>query len=348
MPETRLVIVDDKPANIELLHEMLTRAGYDDIVCTGEAAQAVRICREEPPDLLLLDLHMPGMDGFAVLERLATVRAGAGHFPVLVLTADPAIEARRSALAAGASDFLVKPIDHLEVVLRVRNLVTTHRLQAQLRDEKSMLEEAVRERTAELELARTEVLDRLALTTEFRDDETHEHAQRIGRSAARTAEAMGLRGELSEAIERAALLHDIGKVAIPDAILLKPAALTPGEFEVMKGHTTAGARILASSRSSLLGLAEEIARTHHERWAGGGYPEGLVGDRIPLPGRIVAVADVFDALTHARPYKPAWPVDQALSEVADQRGRQFDPDVVDGFLTLDAVELLGPVRAPLS
>jgi putative two-component system response regulator len=340
--DARLVIVDDQPANIELLHALLARQGYENVLSTTEPEQAVKMCTDDRPDLLLLDLHMPGMGGLEVLAHLSTVRSGAGHFPVLVLTADAAIETRHAALAAGADDFLVKPIDHLEVAIRVRNLVMTHRMQSQLRNEKVLLEDTVRERTAELELARGEVLDRLALATEFRDDETHEHARRIGRSAALTAAAMGVNGELGDAIERAALLHDIGKVAIPDAILLKPAALSPAEFEVMKTHTTAGARILASSQSALLRLAEEIALTHHERWSGDGYPSALAREGIPLAGRIVAVADVFDALTHARPYKPAWPVDRALEEIAGQRGRQFDPDVVDGFVTLDPEELLGP------
>ena len=343
MPDVTLVIVDDQPANVELLQRMLARAGYEDIVATTDPARTEEICAAARPALLLLDLHMPVMDGFTVLERLKPMRSGAGHFPVLVLTADSAIETRRAALAAGASDFLVKPIDHLEVMLRVGNLVATHRLQAQLRDEKVLLEDAVRERTAELDLARLEILERLAIAGEFRDDETHEHARRIGRSAARTAAAMGVDGDLGATIERAALLHDIGKVAIPDAILLKPGVLTSGEFEVMKTHTVAGARILGSSRSSMLRLAEEIALTHHEHWSGNGYPGALSGDGIPLSGRIVAVADVFDALTHARPYKEAWPVDKALEEIAGQRGRQFDPDVVDGFLTLDPAGLLGPL-----
>ena len=341
--DARLVVVDDEPANLELLEHVLARAGYRELVSTTDPARAVELCEESQPDLLLLDLHMPGLDGFAVLDRLGSLRTGDGHFPVLVLTADTTMESRRRALAAGASDVVVKPIDTVEVVMRVGNLVAMHRLQAALREEKTVLEDAVRARTAELELARSEILERLAVAAEFRDDQTHEHAQRIGRSAARTAAALGEEPGTCELIERAALLHDIGKLAIPDAILLKPGPLTRAEYEVMKTHTTAGARILGSSRSRLLRMAEEIALTHHERWAGDGYPGGLAGEAIPPPGRIVAVADVFDALTHVRPYKDAWPVPDALSEIRAQRGNQFDPLVVDAFLTLDPSELLEPV-----
>jgi putative two-component system response regulator len=339
----RLFVVDDEPANVELLGEVLGRAGYRDVVCTTDPRHAVELCTESAPDLLLLDLHMPQLDGFEVLALLDGVREGAGHFPVLMLTADTTLEARRRALASGATDFVVKPIDAVEVAIRVRNLVTMHRLQSQLRDEKALLEGAVRERTAELELAHGEILERLALAAEFRDDETQEHAQRIGRSAAMIAATLGVDADLCDAIGRAALLHDVGKLAIPDAILLKPTALTASEHDVIKTHTTIGARILASSRSDLLRVAEEIALTHHEHWSGAGYPRGLNGDRIPLSGRIVAVADVFDALTHSRPYKDAWPVPEALEEIAAQRGGQFDPDVVDGFLTLDPADLLEPV-----
>jgi putative two-component system response regulator len=343
--EARIVVVDDEPANVDLLDAVLTRAGYHSVVSTTDPHEALELCRDAPPDLLLLDVHMPELDGFEVLERLRATRVGAGHFPVLVLTADSTPEMRNRALAAGASDFVVKPLDPIEVTLRVANLVAAHRLQAELRSDKTALEDAVRARTAELELARSEMLERLALAAEFRDDQTHEHAQRIGRASARIACALGVDEPLAGTIERAALLHDVGKIAIPDAILLKPGPLTPEEFEVMKTHTTVGARILASSRSELLRLAEEIAVSHHERWAGGGYPRGLAGEAVPLSGRIVAVADVFDALVHERPYKAAWPVDRAVAEVAAQRGGQLDPDAVDAFLSLDPGELLEPVAA---
>jgi putative two-component system response regulator len=314
---------------------MLGNAGYSHVVLTTRATEAVELCLARPPDLLMLDMRMPGLDGFAVLELLAPVRIGADRFPVLVLTGDAAIETRRHALLAGADDFLLKPFDRLEVVLRVQNMVEKYRLQVALRHDNDRLEVAVAERTRELELARAEILDRLALASEFRDDDTHQHAQRIGRSAGQIATAMNLGVELVDTLARAAPLHDIGKLAISDLILLKPGPLTCDEYETIKTHTTAGAEMLAGSSSEVLRLAEQIALTHHEHWGGGGYPSNLAGDEIPLEGRIVAVADVFDALTHQRPYKPAWPIDRALEEVCRVRGTQFDPDVVEAFMDFD-------------
>jgi HD-GYP domain-containing protein (c-di-GMP phosphodiesterase class II) len=213
----------------------------------------------------------------------------------------------------------------------------------------------VAERTRDLEQARLEILDRLAIAAEYRDDATQEHAWRLGRTSALLALGLGLPDREVELIRRAAPLHDIGKIGIPDAILLKPGRLTYEEFEQIKTHTTIGAEILSGSRSQLLGMAERIALTHHERWDGRGYPRGLAGEQIPLPGRIVAVADVFDALTHERPYKPAWSLQEAVAEIPSQAGGQFDPDVVGAFLQLDHQTLLSggkewrpPTRHPLT
>jgi putative two-component system response regulator len=196
--------------------------------------------------------------------------------------------------------------------------------------------------TAELELARTETLERLARAAEFRDDETQQHAERIGLLAAKVGAELGLSADRVEDLRRAAPLHDVGKLAVPDAILLKPGRLDAAEFAIMRRHTTAGARILAGSSSPVLRLAEQIALTHHERWDGTGYPRGLAGARIPLAGRIVAVVDVFDALTHERPYKDAWPVDRALLEIEAGSGTQFDPQVVKAFLAFAEREGLRP------
>jgi putative nucleotidyltransferase with HDIG domain len=205
------------------------------------------------------------------------------------------------------------------------------------------LEQRVAQRTAELERSREETLQRLARAAEWRDDETRQHAERIGRTAALLADELGLDEETREHLRSAAPLHDIGKISTPDAVLLKRGRLTPEEMATMRRHAEAGAQILSGSESSVLRLAEEIARTHHERWDGQGYPYGLAGEIIPLSGRIVAVADVFDALTHARPYKPAWPVEQALEEIRRGAGAHFDPEVVAAFERLDHVALVGTV-----
>jgi putative two-component system response regulator len=338
--DVRLAIVDDEARNVALLERILKAAGYRHIASTTCSPEAIALCTRTQPDLLLLDLRMPELDGLGVLDALAPLRAGTGRFPVLVLTGDTSIETRRDVLTAGADDFLLKPFDHLEALLRVRQLVANHRLQAALRDDNTRLELAVEQRTAELELAREETLERLALASEFRDDDTHQHARRIGRAAAQVADAMEDGALPPAAIERAAPLHDIGKLAISDTILLKPGPLTPGEYETMKTHTTVGAEILGGSRSAVLRMAEEIAKSHHERWNGDGYPMRLTGTDIPLTGRIVAVVDMFDALTHERPYKHAWPLAQALDELHRQSGRMLDPDVVAVFMALDHDALL--------
>lgn len=299
---------------------------------------------ESRPDLVLLDLHMPKMDGFELMERLAPLAGGAGGVPFLVLTADATEATKRLALARGARDFVTKPFSQTELLLRVRNLLEVQRLHGRLHEQNLKLAQQVADRTRDLEQARLEILARLALAAEYRDDDTQEHAWRIGRTCGLLARSLGLPDWQVELIRRAALLHDIGKIGIPDAILLKPGKLTAREFDQIKTHTTMGAEILSGSQSPLLRLAERIALTHHERWDGEGYPHGLPGDEIPLAGRIVAVADVFDAITHERPYKEAWPVDQAVTDILSERGQQLDPGLVDAFGTLDPPALLSRVR----
>ena len=330
-----ILAVDDDEANLLLLRRTLERAGYEHVETTRDPFAAMQIFGAMRPDLVMLDLHMPRMDGFQLMQRLAPVTAGGSGVPLLVLTADTTPETKRRALAAGARDFLTKPIDQTELLLRVRNLLMVQQLQLRLQRQNASLEEAVADRTRQLDQARLEILERLALAAEYRDDDTQQHARRIGRMSGLLARALGLPARRVELIRRAAPLHDIGKIGIPDAILLKPGKLRQGEREEMKAHTLIGAEILSGSRSPLLRLAEEIALTHHERWDGRGYPRGVAGDDIPIAGRIVALADVFDALTHRRPYKEAWPVEEAVAEVRDQAGRQFDPAVVAAMGRID-------------
>jgi response regulator RpfG family c-di-GMP phosphodiesterase len=326
-----ILAVDDEAANLLLLQRMLERAGYTRVVTTKEPTQVPLLFVELRPALVLLDLHMPEMDGFELMERLGPVDG----VPFLVLTADATDETKRRALAMGARDFLTKPLDGIELLLRVRNLLQVQHLQQRLLEHNASLEDKVAARTHDLERARLEILDRLALAAEYRDDATQEHARRIGRYSALLAPLLGWPEHDVELIRRAAPLHDIGKIGIPDGILLKPAKLRPEEFERVKTHSTIGAEILSGSASAVLRLAEEIALSHHERWDGTGYPRGLAGADIPMSGRIVAVADVFDALTHARPYKEPWPLGRAVEEILSQSGRQFDPRVVEAFSRLD-------------
>ena len=337
----RLLIVDDQEGNVRLLDALLRRAGWAAIESITDSRQAVALTEAFRPDLILLDLHMPHLDGIGVLEQLRPRIPEDTFLPVIILTTDATREAKQRALALGARDFVTKPFDTVEVVLRIENLLEARRLHQRLAAQNDHLEELVRVRTAaleqsqrELRATQTEILERLAVATEYRDDATGDHARRVGELARKMALAAGLPRDEAELIGQAALLHDVGKIGIPDRLLLKPGRLTGEEFEEMKAHTTIGARIASGSRSRLVQLVEEVALTHHERWDGGGYTPGRAGAEIPLAGRIVAVADVFDALTHERPYKPAWPTEQAIEEILAQRGRQFDPAVVDAFVQI--------------
>jgi putative two-component system response regulator len=344
LTDLRILAVDDQEANLRVLRRVLERAGYTRVQTTSDPSRVPGLFVESRPDLVLLDLHMPGMDGFELMERLGPIAGGRTGVPFLALTADATEEVKRQALERGARDFLTKPFSPTELLLRVRNLLEVQQLHGWLREQNSSLERQVAERTRELEQARLEILGRLALAAEYRDDATQEHARRIGRTCGLLADAIGLADRESELIRRAAPLHDIGKIGISDAILLKPGRLTDQEFATVKTHTTIGAEILSGSQTPLLRLAERIALSHHERWDGAGYPQRLCGAEIPLAARIVAVADVFDALTHERPYKRAWTVERAVAEVRSQRGRQFDPELVDAFAKLEHAALVTPVR----
>src|SRR5687768_5725682 len=325
----RILIVDDEAANVDLLRRLLERAGFSRIESTNDSREAADLYVKFRPDLILLDLHMPHRDGLEVMDELNQI-AEASYLPILMLTGDDTQEAKREALSRGAKDFLNKPFHSDEVLLRIGTLLETRFLYLQIQSQNQMLEAKVRDRTRELEAAQIEIIERLARAAEFRDDNTGQHTERVGQMAALLAKQIGLPDSQVALIRRAAPLHDVGKIGIPDSVLLKLGKLTPEEFEVVKTHTTIGARILSGSRFTILRLAEEIAFSHHERWDGSGYA-GLATDAIPLPGRIVAVADVFDALTQKRPYKEAWSVGDAVEEIKRQRGRQFDPDLVDAF-----------------
>ena len=327
----RILIVDDEVANVRLLGEMLKRSGFAATVGLSDSRQLEQQFETTQPDLVLLDLHMPHRDGFAVLEALSPWIV-AEHLPVCVVTGDMSLEVRRKALALGARDFITKPFDLTEVVLRVRNLLETRLLYQDLRKQNRTLLEAVHGRTTELEETRLEMLERLTIAAEYHDDNTSQHTERVGTMSARLAECLMGSADSVALVKRAAALHDVGKIGIPDALLHKPSGLTQEEMQIVRTHTTIGARILGGSQAPLLTLAESIAFTHHERWDGGGYPQRLRGDAIPIEGRIVAVADTFDALTHNRPYRKAHSVREALIEIEQHSGTQFDATVVNALL----------------
>jgi putative two-component system response regulator len=326
----RILIVDDEHANIDILRRVLARAGFTNVESTTDSRQAAARYLERRHDLILLDLHMPHLDGLEVMDQLNEI-ASASFLPILILSGDLTPEARRDALSRGAKDFVNKPFQQDELLLRIRTLLETRLLYVQIQNQNALLEATVRERTRELVEAQIEIIERLAVAAEYRDDNTGQHTQRVGQMSALLARQLGLPDSQVSLIARAAPLHDVGKIGVPDTILMKMGKLTPAEFEVVKLHTIIGARILSGGKFPLLRLAEEIAFSHHERWDGAGYA-GMRGTDVPLAGRIVAVADVFDALTQQRPYKPAWPVAEAIAEIDRQRERQFDPAVVDAFL----------------
>jgi putative two-component system response regulator len=339
MPEdilhsARILAADDEEANLRLMGRILERAGCAHYTCTTDPRRVITLYREVSPDLVLLDLHMPGMDGVQVIEALRPSLEAEGYLPVLMISGDLTPEARQHALAHGARDFLSKPYDPTEAVLRIRNLLQTRYLHLQVQRQNRELEAKVAARTLELEAAQAEVLERLAQAAEFRDDDTGEHTRRVGALSALVAAALGADEAWVAMLRRAAPLHDVGKIGIPDGILLKPGRLSDPEMAIMRTHTRIGARILARGRSPMMTMAERIALSHHERWDGAGYPEGRAGEAIPLEARIVAVADFYDALTHDRPYRPAWTPAQTRAEIARGAGAHFDPQVAQAFLSM--------------
>ncbi len=335
LSDMRLLVADDNLTNIELIEELLTQAGYTAVLSTTDPEDVAQLCEAWKPDLLLLDLHMPRITGFDVMAEIRELMEEPESLPVLVLTADGTLETRHRALQMGARDFITKPLEGHELLLRTNNLLQTRFLQLQLQEQNASLDQAVKERTQELDQARVESLTVLAAVGEFHDDDTHEHTRRVGRVAAMIARALELPGAFIDDIRGAAPLHDIGKISVARQILRKPGALTDDERAIMMGHAEIGAQILSSAISPVLVMAAGIARSHHENWDGTGYPSGLSGEEIPLAGRITAVADVFDALTHARPYKLAWELDKAMELITQETGSKFDSRVVSAFRTLD-------------
>ena len=342
--EGRILVVDDEPAVRRVLQKLLRNHGYD-VVEARDGYEALKILEHCEVDTVLLDVMMPGLTGVEVCRR---IRADAkmAHTPVVFVSAAADRKSRREAREAGADDFLSKPFDEVELRARVRNSVKTkvwgdglahesQRLRVAVDDQTRALQEATRslERArAELEKAQIETIERLTRAAEFRDDETASHLQRMSHYSRLLALKHGLDEYTSELIRVASPMHDVGKIGIPDSILLKPGKLTAEEYDIMKQHAEIGYRILSGSDSPLLELAASIARSHHEKWNGKGYPRGLNQEDIPIEGRIVAVADVFDALTSRRPYKKAWSLADAIALLQSGKGEHFDPELVDLFL----------------
>lgn len=328
--QARILLVDDEPANLKLLDKMLCHEGYTNLVSIQDPHQVLPEYLKSPVDLILLDINMPYLNGYEVMDQLQQLNDPLLP-PIIVLTAQAGRDFLMKALTSGARDFISKPFDRYELLARVRNLLDAHQSLRMTHQQNEILEELVQQRTREVVKSRLEVVRRLGRAAEYRDNETGQHVLRMSHTCALLAKGIGLSSEQCEAILHASPMHDIGKIGISDTILLKPGRLTPEERAVMETHVAIGADILAGAETELLEVARIIALTHHEKWDGSGYPNRLAGEAIPLEGRITAIADVFDALTSERPYKQAWPVDQAVANLKENAGLHFDPVLVEGF-----------------
>lgn len=318
-----LLVVDDTPFNIDVLRGVLASTYTIKVATHGEKALA--LAKSHPqPELVLLDVMMPGMDGYEVCRRLKADEL-TRDIPVVFVTSMSEVEDERKGFESGAVDYITKPISPPLVQARVATHLRLYRHERQLT-------ELVRERTRELEETRLEIIHRLGRAAEFKDDETGQHVIRMSHYTRIIAEAAGMTAEDVEVLFHAAPMHDIGKIGIPEAILLKPGKLTPEEWTVMKRHPAIGAGIIGSHPHPLLNTARIVALTHHEKWDGSGYPRGLAGEQIPLVGRIVAIADVFDALTSERPYKHAWSVEDSVAYLQQHAGSHFDQRLVALFV----------------
>ena len=342
----QVLVVDDTPDNLALMADLLRDTCKVRVANSGERALKL-VSTGLPPDLILLDIMMPGMDGYEVLRRLKAEEA-TRHIPVIFLTAKTDTEDERVGLELGAVDYLTKPVSHAILQARVRNHLALKAQADFLRDKSAFLEAEVAKRTREVQAVQDVTIQALASLAETRDNETGNHIRRTQHYVRALAEhlkshpqfASQLTDDYVQGLFKSAPLHDIGKVGIPDRILLKPGKLTDEEFAIMKTHTTLGRDALEHAEQQLganvpfLGIAKEIAYSHQEKYDGSGYPQGISGDAIPLSARLMAVADVYDALISRRVYKAALPHEQAVAILAEGRGRHFDPDVLDAFLDL--------------
>lgn len=328
----RIAIVDDNDINLMLLKALVAKLGDCEPVAFQDSTQGLAWCAAQQPDLVIVDYMMPVLDGMQFIARLRAVQ-GCAELPILMITANDDKDVRYEALQIGATDFLTKPVDRIEFSARVRNMLALGTSRRQLADRAAWLAEEVAKATAAVHAREQELLFRMSRAAEFRDPETGAHIQRMAHYSRLIAAKLGLSAGEQNLLLQAAPLHDVGKIGIADAILLKPGKLTPEEFELMKGHARIGFELLSGSESLVLQAGAAIALSHHEKFDGSGYPKHVAGEAIPLFGRIVAVADVFDALTSERPYKRAWELDRAMNYLREGAGQHFDPACVAAFLS---------------
>lgn len=341
-----ILIVDDEDINRKVISTVLHGLGYETMVASS-GMQALKMLSPKV-DLVLLDIMMPEMDGFQVAQAIRSRDKGK-DVPIIMITALSAKEDRLKSVKAGANDFISKPIDSVELEIRMNSLLQLKKYHDEIARYRDTLEEMVEAKTQALKMAlenlhtaqettikaHLETLSRLSVAAEFKDEDTAHHIQRMSSYSALIAEKVGLDDGQVDLILNASPMHDIGKIGIPDSILLKPSSLNPAEWKIMQRHCEIGAKILDSTSSHYLSSGRDIALSHHEKWDGSGYPRGLAGEDIPLFGRICAIADVFDALTSVRPYKEAFSNEKAIEIMLDGRGTHFQPELLDVFLELE-------------
>lgn len=360
---SKIMIVDDEQLVIRVVRRFLSSDGYENFITLTDPREALETIDREHPDVVLLDIMMPhitGLDLLKVRQQTTTLQ----HIPFIILSANSEKQIKQDALQLGATDFLSKPVDPSDLVLRVQNALTVKRHHDHLANYAFELERQVRERTKQIEKSREQIIHCLARAAEYRDNETGEHVIRVGKYCSEISHQLGFGPEYCREIELAAQLHDVGKIGIPDSVLLNPERLNNEEFEVMKTHCGLGTQIMeplanaegervrrhaemggfimAGVDSPMLELAAKIARTHHEKWDGTGYPAQLKGENIPIEGRICCVADVYDALCSERPYKPKFPIKKCLEIMLSERGTRFDPIVLDAFF--ERIEQIESIR----
>ena len=335
---SRILVVDDNAVNVRLLEDILAQSGYSNVFSTTDPTEVAPLHVKWNFDIILLDIRMPKLDGFGVMRQLKEVIPPEDYVPILAITAETDMETRLRALKEGAKDFINKPYSQLEALNRIANLLEVRALYTERQRQNVLLEVKVRERTLQLEAqnltledTRLEIIRRLGRAGEYRDNETGMHVIRMSKGCKEIALAAGLGEEFAENIHRASPMHDVGKIGVPDNVLLKPGKLDADEWDIMKTHAAMGADIIGDAEFDILNMARTIAITHHEKFDGSGYPNGLAGEDIPTEGRIAAISDVFDALTSERPYKEAWPVEQAQQYINDNSGTHFDPTLVRIF-----------------
>jgi putative two-component system response regulator len=340
---SKILLVEDTSDYIDIIFNSLG-ATYD-IIVTREGEEAFDIAKNEQPDIVLLDIIMKGISGYDVCRKLKE-DPGTEKIPVIFLTGMTNADSKKTGFDLGAVDYITKPFEVEELKARVVNHLIVKKAQDNLLKQKDLLEKKVDERTFELkeafkkmELSSLEAILRLSRAAEYRDDDTGNHVFRVGVYCAEIAKKLNMEQRNIRNLLLAAPMHDVGKIGIPDRILQKPGKLDPEEWDIMKQHSVMGAKILEGSSSEIINLAEIIAHGHHERWNGKGYPDGKKGKEIPIFCRIVAIADVFDALTTARPYKEPFSIEKSFGIIREERGEHFDPDIVDAFFAIEDIIL---------